>query len=65
MRGGLSVAGRAHLPGYFAARQLWMARQCPALLAERSYPSTSLIDGLATEQTLVEVDCIAQPAVTT
>jgi hypothetical protein len=38
-----------------------MARECPSLLAERSYASTILIAGLATEQVLVEVDCIAQP----
>lgn len=56
------VADRTQLPGFFAARERWMARECPALLADRSYASTIVLAGLATRQMLVEVDSIAQAA---
>jgi len=53
------VADRAHLADFFAAREPWLGRESPALVGERSFASTLVITGLATEQMLVEVDCIS------
>jgi len=44
---------------FYEARDGWLERNCKALLDERSYGSTLLIVGLAREDMLVEVDCIA------
>ena len=41
------------------ARDGWLARNCTPLVEERSYASTLLIVGLAREDILVEIDCIA------
>ena len=64
-RGGGADRAGSRPPAASPGDELWMARECPALHAERSSASTVLIAGLATEQMLVEADCIAQPAVTT
>jgi enamine deaminase RidA (YjgF/YER057c/UK114 family) len=44
---------------FYEARDGWLERNCKALLDERSYASTLLIVGLAREDMLVEIDCIA------
>ncbi len=44
---------------FYEARDGWLERNCKALLDERSYGSTLLIVGLAREDMLVEIDCIA------
>ena len=44
---------------FYEARDGWLARNCNSLLEERSYASTLLIVGLAREDMLVEIDCIA------
>ena len=44
---------------FYAARDGWLERHAPELLHERSYASTLLIVGLAKEDMLVEIDCIA------
>jgi enamine deaminase RidA (YjgF/YER057c/UK114 family) len=44
---------------FYAARDGWLARRAPRLLEERSYASTLLIVGLAKEEMLVEIDCVA------
>lgn len=50
---------RSHLHEFLSCRDQWFERNCLELLAERSYASTLLILGLATEEMLVEFDCIA------
>jgi enamine deaminase RidA (YjgF/YER057c/UK114 family) len=44
---------------FYEARDGWLERNCPSLLRERSYASTLLVVGLAREDMLVEIDCIA------
>jgi enamine deaminase RidA (YjgF/YER057c/UK114 family) len=44
---------------FYAARDGWLERNCPVLVRERSYASTLLIVGLARDDMLVEIDCIA------
>jgi enamine deaminase RidA (YjgF/YER057c/UK114 family) len=44
---------------FYEARDGWLERECPQLVRERSYASTLLIVGLAKEEMLVEIDCIA------
>jgi enamine deaminase RidA (YjgF/YER057c/UK114 family) len=44
---------------FYEARDGWLARNCKPLVDERSYASTLLIVGLAREDMLVEIDCIA------
>jgi enamine deaminase RidA (YjgF/YER057c/UK114 family) len=44
---------------FYEARDGWLARNCKSLVDERSYASTLLIVGLAREDMLVEIDCIA------
>ena len=44
---------------FYEARDGWLERECPELVRERSYASTLLIVGLAKEEMLVEIDCIA------
>jgi enamine deaminase RidA (YjgF/YER057c/UK114 family) len=44
---------------FYAARDGWLERNAPRLLHERSYASTLLIVGLAKEDMLVEIDCVA------
>ena len=44
---------------FYAARDGWLARNAPDLLRDRSYASTLLIVGLAKEEMLVEIDCVA------
>jgi enamine deaminase RidA (YjgF/YER057c/UK114 family) len=44
---------------FYEARDGWLERHCEPLLDERSYASTLLIVGLAREDMLVEIDCIA------
>ncbi|HET6866907.1 MAG TPA: RidA family protein [Solirubrobacteraceae bacterium] len=44
---------------FYDARDGWLARNCKSLVDERSYASTLLIVGLAREDMLVEIDCIA------
>jgi enamine deaminase RidA (YjgF/YER057c/UK114 family) len=44
---------------FYAARDGWLERHAPRLLHERSYASTLLIVGLAKEDMLVEIDCVA------
>lgn len=44
---------------FYEARDGWLAANCPSLLRERSYASTLLVVGLAKEEMLVEIDCIA------
>jgi enamine deaminase RidA (YjgF/YER057c/UK114 family) len=44
---------------FYEARDRWLERNCKPLLDERSYASTLLIVGLAREDMLVEIDCIA------
>jgi enamine deaminase RidA (YjgF/YER057c/UK114 family) len=44
---------------FYEARDGWLARHCRSLVDERSYASTLLIVGLAREDMLVEIDCIA------
>ncbi|HSC01675.1 MAG TPA: RidA family protein [Solirubrobacteraceae bacterium] len=44
---------------FYEARDGWLARNCRSLVDERSYASTLLIVGLAREDMLVEIDCIA------
>lgn len=44
---------------FYEARDGWLARRAPRLVAERSYASTLLIVGLAKEDMLVEIDCWA------
>lgn len=53
------LADRALIEEFYEARDGWLARRAPRLLEERSYASTLLIVGLAKEEMLVEVDCIA------
>jgi enamine deaminase RidA (YjgF/YER057c/UK114 family) len=44
---------------FYEARDGWLARNAPDLLRDRSYASTLLIVGLAKEEMLVEIDCVA------
>ena len=44
---------------FYAARDGWLERNCKPLVDECSYASTLLIVGLAREDMLVEIDCIA------
>ena len=44
---------------FYEARDGWLGRNAPDLLRERSYASTLLIVGLAKEEMLVEIDCVA------
>jgi enamine deaminase RidA (YjgF/YER057c/UK114 family) len=44
---------------FYEARDGWLERNCKPLVEERSYASTLLIVGLAREDMLVEIDCIA------
>jgi enamine deaminase RidA (YjgF/YER057c/UK114 family) len=50
---------RELIPPFYEARDAWLARECAELVRERSYASTLLIVGLAREDMLVEVDCVA------
>ncbi len=50
---------RELIPEFYDARDGWLERNCPALVRERSYASTLLIVGLAKEDMLVEIDCVA------
>jgi len=50
---------RELIPEFYEARDGWLERECPELVRERSYASTLLIVGLAKEEMLVEIDCIA------
>jgi len=50
---------RELIPGFYEARDGWVERNGPQLVRERSYASTLLIVGLAKEDMLVEIDCIA------
>lgn len=50
---------RELIPEFYEARDGWLERNCPQLVRERSYASTLLIVGLAKEDMLVEIDCIA------
>jgi enamine deaminase RidA (YjgF/YER057c/UK114 family) len=50
---------RESIDEFYAARDGWLERNCPELVRERSYASTLLIVGLAKEDMLVEIDCIA------
>jgi enamine deaminase RidA (YjgF/YER057c/UK114 family) len=53
------LPARELLPEFLAARDGWLDRNCPKLLEDRSYASTLLIVGLASESMLVEFDCTA------
>lgn len=50
---------RELIDDFYAARDGWLGRNCPDLLRERSYASTLLVVGLAKEEMLVEIDCLA------
>ena len=51
---------RGLIPEFYEARDGWLEHECPELVRERSYASTLLIVGLAKEDMLVEIDCIAR-----
>jgi enamine deaminase RidA (YjgF/YER057c/UK114 family) len=54
------LKGRENKEAFFAARDSWLERNAPNLVADRSYASTLLfVDGMSHESMLVEVDCIA------
>lgn len=53
------LSDRDLIPDFYEARDGWLGRHAPALLAERSYASTLLIVGLARADMLVEIDCYA------
>ena len=53
------VRDRELIEEFYAARDGWLARNAPNLLRERSYASTLLVVGLAKEEMLVEIDCVA------
>lgn len=44
---------------FYEARDGWLKRNAPKLVAERSYASTLLVVDLIHEDMLVEIDCIA------
>jgi enamine deaminase RidA (YjgF/YER057c/UK114 family) len=50
---------RELIEDFYEARDGWLDRNCPSLVRERSYASTLLIVGLAKEDMLVEIDCLA------
>ncbi len=53
------VTDRSLIEEFYEARDGWLGRNAPALLRERAYASTLLVVGLAKEEMLVEIDCIA------
>lgn len=53
------LADRSLESQFYEARDGWLERNCRTLVEERSYASTLLIVGLAREDMLVEIDCIA------
>jgi enamine deaminase RidA (YjgF/YER057c/UK114 family) len=53
------LTDRSLEPAFYEARDGWLERNCKPLVDERSYASTLLIVGLAREDMLVEIDCIA------
>lgn len=53
------LTDRSHIENFYAARDGWLERHAPSLVRERSYASTLLIVGLARDDMLVEIDCIA------
>jgi enamine deaminase RidA (YjgF/YER057c/UK114 family) len=53
------LTDRALEQHFYFARDGWLRKNAPKLLKQRSYASTLLIVGLAREDMLVEIDCIA------
>jgi enamine deaminase RidA (YjgF/YER057c/UK114 family) len=53
------LSDRGLIDEFYATRDGWLGRNAPDLLRDRSYASTLLIVGLAKEEMLVEIDCVA------
>jgi enamine deaminase RidA (YjgF/YER057c/UK114 family) len=53
------LSERSLIEDFYKARDGWLSKNAPKLLEDRSYASTLLIVGLAKENMLVEIDCIA------